>query len=159
MNAVKQWFDALPKREQYLLIFLSVVLAVYLIYMLGYKQLADQRDRYANLNKTSEETLLWMQQAVAEIEQLRGTTGQANPNDRSLAQLSELAAGRAGIRVNRFAPSGDNEAQVWFERIEFEKLLTCLSALEMDYGVQIDTVAINAVNAPGFVNARLKISR
>lgn len=159
MNAVKQWFQALPKREQYLLIVLAAVLFVYLSYLLGYKQLADQRDRYRTLNNTAEETLVWMNNAVAEIDSLRGSSGQASGNNRSLAQLSETAAGRAGIRVNRFTPSGDNEAQVWFERIEFEKLLLCISTLELDYAVRIDTIAINAVNAPGFVNARLKITR
>lgn len=160
MMAIKQWFNNLPKREQYLLIIGGVVVLLYLLYLFGYKNIADQRDRYRSMNNAAEETLTWMNSAVAEIATLRRSGNvPADSGNRSLAQLSELAAGRAGIRVNRFAPSGDNEAQVWFERIEFEKLLDCLSALELDYGVRIDNIAINAVNSPGLVNARLKITR
>lgn len=160
MMAIRQWFDNLPKREQYLLVIGGMILLVYLLYMLVYKNLADQRDRYRQLNSTAESTLAWMNGAVQEIAVLRRSGNIApDSSNKSLAQLSELAAGRAGIRVNRFAPSGDSEAQVWFERIEFEKLLACLSALELDYGVRIDNIAITAVNSPGLVNARMKISR
>jgi|SRR5690554_3520222 len=160
MIAFKQWFNSLAKKEQALLLFLAAVLTLYLFFILAYKPLVEQRDRYQTLNATNEQTLLWMHQAVAEIDSLRrgGNTTAAGSN-RSLSQLAEMAAGRANIRISRFAPSGDNEAQIWFERIEFEKLLESLSALELDYAVHIESIAINAVNSPGLVNARLKVTR
>lgn len=161
MNAVKEWYASLPKREQYVLIFGTAVLLLYMIYVMGYQKLAKEKQRYQLLNQHSQETLSWVEQAVKEIEQSRNqgsNTAQQAANS-SLSQIAEKAASRAGIRVNRFSPSGDNEAQVWFERVEFEKLLQCLSALELDYMIQVETLAVNAVNAPGLVNARLKITR
>lgn len=160
MIALKQWFNSLAKKEQAMLLLLAAVLVVYIFYMLAYKPLAEERDRYQQLNANSEQTLAWMQDAVAEINSLRrsGNTTAAGSN-RSLSQLAEMAAGRANIRISRFAPSGDNEAQIWFERIEFEKLLDSISALELDYAVRIESIAINAVNSPGLVNARLKVTR
>lgn len=161
MNNLKEWFAGLPKREQYLLLFCAAVVLVYVIYIMGYQKLAKEKQRYQQLNQHSQETLLWVQQAVKEIQQSRsqgaGSAQQAASS--SLAQIAEKAASRAGIRVNRFSPSGDNEAQVWFERVEFDKFLLCLSALELDYFVQVESLAVNSVNAPGLVNARLKITR
>ncbi len=160
MMALKQWFNSLAKKEQALVLLLAAVLLLYLFYMLAYKPLSEERDRYQNLNANNEQTLVWMQGTVAEINSLRrgGKTAAAGSN-RSLSQLAEMAASRADIRISRFAPSGDNEAQIWFERIEFEKLLDSLSALELDYAVHIESIAINAVNSPGLVNARLKVTR
>lgn len=161
MNSIKEWYAALPKREQYLLMFCAAVVLVYLIYIQGYQKLIKEKQRYQQLNQHSQETLLWVRQAVKEIEQSRnqGSGAAKQAANSSLAQIAEKAAGRAGIRVNRFSPAGDNEAQVWFERVEFEKFLVCLSALELDYLVQVESLAVNAVNAPGLVNARLKITR
>ena len=160
MIALQQWFNRLARKEQALLLFLAAVLVLYLSYMLAYKPLVEQRDRYQQGNANDEQTLLWMQTAVAEIDSLRrgGKTAAAGSN-RSLAQLAEMAASRANIRISRFAPSSDNEAQIWFERVEFERLLDSLSALELDYAVHIESIAINAVNSPGLVNARLKVTR
>lgn len=161
MNSLKEWYAGLPKRERYVLIFGAAVLVVYLVYVMGYQKLVKEKQRYQQLNQHSQETLLWVRQAVKEIEQSRnqGSSAAKQAANSSLAQIAEKAASRAGIRVNRFSPSGDNEAQVWFERVEFEKFLVCLSALELDYLVQVESLAVNAVNAPGLVNARLKITR
>lgn len=160
MMELKQWFFGLPKREQYLLMFAAAVLSVYLVYILGYKKLQVEKERYQRMNQSSEQTLSYLRDAVAEIETLRRSgSAPSDASNRSLAQIAEQAAGRAGLRINRFAPSGDNEAQVWFERVEFDKFLNCLSALELDYGVNVDNLAVNAVNAPGIVNVRFKITR
>lgn len=161
MNMIKDWYQGLPKREQYILIVGLVVVLAYSVYVLAYQTLVKDRQRYQALNANAQETLTWVKQTVQDIEQLRGKSPSANAQmaNASLAQVIEKAASRAGIRVNRLSPTGDSEAQVWFERVEFEQFLVCLSALELDYLLQVESLSVNASNVPGLVNARIKVSR
>lgn len=159
--AIQQWFNGLPKREQYMLMAGTVVVVLYLVFIVFYQNIVSERDAYLQRTESARQDLVWMRETVATIESLRGsgrTAGQQHAG-RSLALLSEQAASEAGIRINRFAPVGDNDAQVWFERVEFGRLLQCLATLELEYGIVVENIAVNSANAPGVVNARLRISR
>lgn len=155
-----EYFNNLEKREQLSLI--GCVVAVLLIFIwMFYTDMHAERDLYAKRNLKAESTLVWMNQAVAQIKASQGgnRAGAGNFSNQSLSQLSELAAKRSQLRFSRFQPKGDDEAQVWFDKIEFSQLLDFLARLELDYAVQVDTMSVNSANAPGLVNARIKFSK
>ncbi|HEY9033626.1 MAG TPA: type II secretion system protein M [Pseudomonadales bacterium] len=160
MMAIKEWFNSLPKRDQLMLMIGAAVVLVYLLYVLGWRGIADYRDSQLQRVQAAQATVSWMKDTVVRIQALKGSGSGNNVHaGKSMAQLAEMAAGRASIRISRFAPSGNNDAQLWFERVEFDKLLDCISRLELEYGIVIDSIAINSANSPGLVNARLKITR
>ncbi|NRB40360.1 MAG: type II secretion system protein M [Pseudomonadales bacterium] len=154
-----QWFHNLEKREQFALIG-CVVVVVIVSFWSFYMDLHDQREMYNKRNQKAESTLIWLQQAVSTIQSNRGSGGSSSAfANKSLSQLSELAAKRSNLRFSRFQPKGDNEAQVWFDKVEFSQLLDFLARLELDYSVHVETMSINSANAPGIVNARIKFSK
>ena len=154
-----EWFNNLEKREQITLLGGAAVL-ILLGFWTFYVDLQDERKLYEKRNIKAESTLAWMNQAVATIQSNRGL-GNHNAAfaNKSLSQLSELAAKRSQLRFSRFQPKGDNEAQVWLDKIEFSQLLDFLARLELDYGVHVETLSINSANSPGIVNARIKFSK
>ena len=156
-----EWFNNLEKREQIILIG-GLVAVVFLAVCSFYLNLSDERDRYLKRTENGEETLLWMKQSVASIKAAKGVGGASASGEfanKSLSQLSELAAKRSELRFSRFQPKGNTEAQVWFDKVSFSKLLDFLTRLELDYGVSVETMSVNAANGPGLVNARIKFSK
>ncbi|CAA0125877.1 Type II secretion system protein M [BD1-7 clade bacterium] len=156
---MKAWFNALEKREQIILIGGTIAAIATLIFYF-YAELGDETRLYQSRAKASSETLSWMESAVQTIQKSGGGgAGNATFANRSMSQLSQMAADRSNLRVTRFQPNGNDEAQVWFDRVAFNSVLDFLARLELDYGVTVETAAINSANSPGVVNARIKFSR
>ena len=154
-----QRFNDLEKRDQMALIG-CVALVVIVLFWSFYTDLQSDRERYTKRNQKAESTLVWMQKAVATIKSSKGSAASSGEfSNKSLSQLSELAAKRSQLRFSRFQPKGDSEAQVWFDKVEFTKLLDFLTRLEVDYSVLVETMSINSANTPGLVNARVKFSK
>jgi general secretion pathway protein M len=156
---IKQWFKGLEKREQYILLVGIVAVVFYLLYGVMYRGLVNARDRYEQQNITQQETLVWMQGAVQTIQALERTGSKMDVSEKSLAELAEEAAKAAEVRIGRFQPKDDNEAQVWLEQEKFNNVLTFLGRLELDYGLSLEDVSITSANTPGIVNLRLKFSK
>lgn len=157
---MRDWFNNLQKREQWIVLAGAVLVVFYLIYGVFYRGLAAEHHRYQQLVERNQATLNWMQGAVATLQQAKRSGGvSSNAAGKSLSQLSELAAKRAQVRISRFQPSGDDEAQVWLDKVEFDQLLDFLLRLEQDYSLVVDNLSVNTANSPGVVNARLKFTR
>lgn len=156
---IKQWFRGLEKREQYMLMAGVVAVVFYLLYGVMYRGLVESRDRFEKQNVEQKETLEWMRGAVQTLEMLRRSSAAMDTSGKSLAQLAEESATYAQLRIARFQPKDETEAQVWLEREDFNNVLVFLARMEVDYGVSLEDVAISSANTPGLVNLRLKFSR
>lgn len=156
---IKEWFKGLEKREQYMLLAGIVAVIFYLLYGVMYRGLVDARDDFRKDNITQQETLVWMKGAVQAIQAIKQTTSRVDTTGKSLAELSEEAAKVADVRIGRFQPKNDHEAQVWLEQEKFNNVLAFLARLEVDYGVSLEDVSITSANTPGIVNLRLKFSK
>ncbi len=157
---MKAWFNALEKREQIILIGGAIFTVLCLIFYF-YSELGDETKLYKARMKASAETLNWMESTVGTIKKSGSSGGNVDASfaNMSMAQLSEKAAQRSKIRLTRFQPNGNDEAQVWFDRVPFNGVLDFVARVELDYGMSVDTLAVNSANTPGIVNARLKFSR
>ena len=156
---VKQWFNQLAKREQIIVMIAAALIVVYLLYGVLYLNLVKSRDQYANRVNAAESTLSWMTTAVKTIKAGRQAGAATAVTDQSLSQLAETAAKGAGIRLTRFQPKDEHEAQAWFDRVDFTLLLDFLNRLEIGNGVLIEELSINSANTPGIVNVRIKFSK
>jgi general secretion pathway protein M len=154
------WYNNLPKREQWLLIAGSVFVVLFVFVNAIWKPLITQQERLTNSNQAAIKNIAWMKQAAQEIKTLRKTVSAGNAGAQlSLSQMVDKAAANQGLRVSRFQPSGNEEAQVWLEKVEYSKVLAWLNQMESTYGVTIKTAAINSVNVAGVVTARIRIKK
>ena len=153
-------FYSLEKRDQRMLLVAVVALFFYVLMDVIFLGAYDARERNKKRFEANSATLSWMTQAVAEIQQLKGSgaisSGSAN---RTLSQIAESSAKRANFRMTRFQPKGDSEAQVWLDKIPFNSLLAFINHLEMTFSVSIETLAVNSTGEPGLVNARIKFKK
>lgn len=156
---MKEWFNSLPKREQILLIVASVLIVLFIIVNGVYKPVLDKKQRLINANEATTKDIAWAKRTGDEIRQLRGQSTSPRGGRMSLSQMTDQAAARHQLRIARFQPSGDREAQIWLEKVEYKKVLAWLDQLESDYGLTIKTAAINSANVSGFVTARIRIKK
>jgi len=161
MNELKARFDQLPLRQQWLLVAAAILIVVYIAVAVIYRPLVNKRDLLSQQNAGAERTLQWMRGAIAEIKSLRGAgnASAATTSGMTLSQLVESSAARHGLRVSRFQPAGDDEAQVWLDKVAFDSVVLLLDQLENQYGLDVLSVAINGANAPGLVNVRLRFRK
>lgn len=154
-----QWFRSLEKREQVLLAVGSVAIVFYLVYGVMYRGLVDSRDRYQRLNAEQQENLAWVRSTAPVIEAMHRSTARVETGDKSLAQLAEEAAKDAGVRISRFQPVNETEAQVWLEQEDFSVVIAFLNRIETDFGLRLEDVSITSANTPGIVNVRVKFAK
>lgn len=153
------WYHKLETKEQRLLIFCAVVVLIYGFYLMVWNPALESNEKLQRKTAQNAIVLAEMQQAAAEIKALRGS-GPANQGSRlSLSQLSEQAAKSVGLRIGRFQPSGDDEAQVWLERVEYNKVVAWLDIVEQQYGAELKAVAINTASDAGVVTARIRLKK
>ncbi len=155
---MKAWFDSLAAREQKILMLGVLALVIYIFVQV---LLSAHDGKVAAEKKLSNalETHQWVSDAVTTIKSSSGGGVARQMRGKSLIQISELAAARSGIRSTRFQPSGDSEAQIWFEEVPFSALMQYVSRMEQDGGVNVQSVSLNSAKVEGLVNARMKFSK
>lgn len=161
MNELKARFDQLPLRQQWLLVIAAILILVYVAVAVVYRPLVAKRDLLRQQNAGVEQTLQFVRGASTEIRRLRGS-GAATAvatGGMSLSQLMDTAAARNGLRVTRFQPAGDDEAQVWLDKVSFDAVVLMLDQLENQNGLEVLSVAVNGANTPGLVNVRLRFKK
>jgi general secretion pathway protein M len=159
---MKDWFYSLASRDRMMLLVGAAALFLYLLIAVFFLGIYDWRASAEKRLDASLATYGWMQQAVTTIKQLGGgnSTGVSNvAANASLAQLAEMSAKKANLRLTRFQPKGDNEAQVWLDKVAFKDLLEFVRTLELDFALTVESLSINSAGDDGIVNARLKFKK
>lgn len=152
---MKQWLDSLPKRDQRILMVGAAALVIYIAVQLVLA-LYDAKNQSQTRLRAAAELNSWVSDAVGQIQQ-QGTN--SNNQAYSLAQMAEAAAKKAGIRLSRFQPKNNQEAQVWLDDVPFDASLMFIAHLEQVYGVVIENIAINRSNKEGMVSARISFEQ
>lgn len=153
-------FYGLEKKDQRMLLVGAAAFVLYMLIDVVFLGAYDAREANKKRFEANSTTLGWMGQGVAEIKQLKGRGAIASDSaNKTLAQIAETSAKKSGFRITRFQPKGNDEAQVWLDKIPFSSLLSFINYLEMTFGVNIETLAVNSAGDPGVVNARLKFKK
>ena len=157
IQEIKAQIAALDKRDQVMLGVLATALVLYLLIGKLWLGVMDERDALAKRVEANDKLISWMTPVVSSI---KGSSGGGNRSsvNLSLSQLAQQASKKSKLKMSRFQPKG-NEGQVWLDKVPFEDVLSFMSTLEQQYGVSVLNVAINSVNAPGVVNARVKFMK
>ncbi|MES1945620.1 General secretion pathway M protein [Salinisphaera sp. PC39] len=163
MNALRQWFDGLARRERVMVLAAVAVAAIGLFYLGVWQPLdravADMRERV-----THEQSLAaWMTGAAAEASELKGRRRGTPVQGRgeSLLSLVDQTSREAGLgkAVRRIQPESDDQAAVTLEGAGFNALVFWLRDLERTYGIRPAALTVNRGEEPGTVSARMTLKR
>ena len=158
---MKAWLAGLEPRERLLLLAIVGVVAVLLLYGMLLQPFYYQHDKLKVGVAEQRETLKWMQQSAATVRALRGSgqTASTGLGGRSLLSVADAAARNAGLgpALKRVEPEGSSGVRVWLDGAAFDSLAGWLDLMSTRYGVDVESITIEASGAPGRVNARLTL--
>jgi len=156
---MKAWFESLDPRERRMLIIGSALLGVMLFYLLAWEPLEHGVESLRKSHAEQRARLQWMQQAVAEVKQLRGSSGrpaQLAKGQSLLAAIDRAArSNQLGDALKRVQPDGSERARVWLEGASFDRLVRWVDSLQRQQGVRVVSSVFEAREEVGRVDARL----
>jgi type II secretory pathway component PulM len=99
--------------------------------------------------------LAWMQDAAIKVEQLSAV--KTNKSTVSPLKMIDQLARRYGIdaSLKKIDPGEDDKIKIWFEGLIFTDFVRFIRGLGGNQGLAITSLAVERLDAPGVVNARV----
>lgn len=158
---MKAWYQSLNAREQRIVLFGAIALAIMLFYGLIWDPLSGGVQRLEADTRARSETLAWMEQSSAEVKRLRGAGGQARQQrgGESLLTLVDRSAREGGLggALQRVQPEQEGTVRIWLEAAAFDDMMHWLAQLERQNGVAVKSATVESAAASGRVSARLEL--
>ena len=163
LQQLKQWYRALPAREQWMVLGTSALIAITLFYLLIWEPLHLGLEQEQQKQQSQKEIMLWMQQAASEVQSLRRAGGGKTIRDRNkpTTLVIEQALNNAGLKpsVKKIESSGSNGARVILSEASFNQIVVWLNTLSTHNGIQVVSANMERSDKPGRVDARLTFDR
>ncbi len=163
LQQIKQWFNSLPAKEQWMVSATGLLIIVTLFYLVVWEPVHIGLQAEQQKQQSQKEILLWMQQAAAEVRVLRSSGGRSTVRDKNkpATLVIEQTISNAGLKpsVSKIESSGKNGARVVLNDAPFNQVLVWLNTLATHNGIQVVSANIERANKPGRANARLTLER
>ncbi|MCP5420623.1 MAG: type II secretion system protein M [Gammaproteobacteria bacterium] len=160
---MKDWWQALNRRERWILGGGAAVLVALMVYVLLWEPQRQRIERLRQTVATQRAEIAWMREAAAEVQRLsRAPISGTSPQDsRSMLTVVDSSATGANLggSVKRVEPQGDDRLRVQLEHVEFDALIRWLADLQKQRGIVADNVALEGQSDGRRVNARLVLRR
>ncbi len=154
-----EWFKSQTARDQIALVVGSIALIFYILIGMVYQPLQAKVANLQVTNTAAQQDLQWMVQSAAQVKALQGDSSKAfNVVQGSISQVVDSTVRQSGLKMKRFQPSGDNQAQVWLESVPYNAAISWLHDIENQFGFTIDSASINATSQPGLINLRVRLT-
>ncbi len=157
---MKEWFNNLKQREQLIVLTGSVVVAVYLLFVLLWRPMASSIDTLHRQNKAAEDTLAEVKQLVVTLSSLNaGGASQQSGSGESLTRVIDNSIKNNSLTMSRFQPSSSGDVQVRFENSSFNNILAWLHDIEINHGVVVKDLSISPGSGSGIVNVSVRLRK
>ena len=153
-------FLALSMRERVILLAGGSLLILVVVYLgLIEPALIARRARIDALS-SSRAMAAQLEAASAAVSAGRpGAIAQGNGVSLLAAVDQSTRSGVLGKAPERLQPEGEHEVKLWFDDVPFDNLSRWLAELQMQYGIQVQTLDVEVQSASGVVDARLSLTR
>ncbi|HZU75433.1 MAG TPA: type II secretion system protein M [Dehalococcoidia bacterium] len=154
-------YEALPQREQRLVVAAGGALALFLLYLVLWEPPALLRAHHEQELARARAFAQRLEEIGAQVQQARPAGAAAARRDVSLLTAVDQATkdGTLGKPPSRMQPDGDTQVRVWFEGVPFDSLLRWIYDLQSRYGIRVDSLDVERQPTAGVVNARLTLVR
>lgn len=153
---MKQWWQQLQQREQRLVIAMAVFISIFILHQGIWQPLKNNIEKADKKLERTNELLAFVKENTAKVKR----SGVQRPiATGSLSSVVNRAASQYQITLDRIQPQGDS-VQVWIDDVAFNQLLSWLSSLSNDHGLNVSNIDISKSDINGAVKIRrLQISR
>lgn len=163
LQQLKQWFNALPQKEQWMVSATGMLIFVTLFYLVIWEPVHVSLQQEKQKQQSQNEILLWMQQASTEVKTLRASGGRSNIRDKNkpTTLVIEQTINNAGLKasVSKIESSGNSGARVTLNEAPFNQILVWLNTLASHNAIHVVSASIERGTKPGRANARLSFER
>ena len=158
MNKLSLWLQSLEQRERILVLAAGALVALSLIYLAITAPFYKVVDTRTARVERKQHDLVWLRAMAPTLRSL--TTAQPTSNE-SLVVLIDRTARQAGLAnaVTGQTPNGDRGMRVRLEAANFDTLIVWLASLQQQYGVGVESAAIDRTDKAGIINASLVLTR
>jgi general secretion pathway protein M len=158
VNKIQTWYAGLQPRDQRIVSFGAVVVALIIVVGAILLPLQSKLSRLAQDIDTKREDLAWMRANADEVRAAAATipaaTGEAPV---VLVDRVGRESGLAGA-LRGSQPNGTGGVRVQLEAAPFDTMIGWLATLDRRYGFSIDSITVDKAPAPGMVNANISFS-
>lgn len=155
---LSRW-QQLSLRDQAMLILLGGVLALYLLYQLTWRPLAEANARLRLQNAAAEQSLQNVTRLAAEYRELQRASAHNQSQGQNLAQVVDQTVAANGLHMSRFQPGSGGDVQVRLDNASFDKVAQWLNQLESVHTVTIKELAVAPGSGSGLVNVSVRLYR
>jgi general secretion pathway protein M len=138
------------------------LLSVAITYFIWLEPFIESYQQLKNKVLAEQTHLLWMQQAAAEIQQLRlqSSTSAVKPTE-SLAMLLDKSIAQSALKlVNKQVElKNEQEVRISFEEVNFTQLIHWLVQLHQQYQIQVSTISLERRSPPEMVKSVFVLRR
>jgi general secretion pathway protein M len=163
LQQLKQWFNSLPQKEQWMVSAPGLLIFLTLFYLVIWEPVHVGLQEEKQKQQSQNEILLWMQQAATEVNTLRASGGRSNIRDKNkpTTLVIEQTINNAGLKasVSKIESSGNNGARVTLNEAPFNQILVWLNTLASHNAIHVVSASIERGTKPGRANARLSFER
>jgi type II secretory pathway component PulM len=163
LQQLKQWFNSLPQKEQWMVSATGLLIFVTLFYLVIWEPVHVGLQQEKQKQQSQNEILLWMQQAATEANTLRASGGRSTIRDKNkpTTLVIEQTINNAGLKasVSKIESSGNNGARVTLSEAPFNQILVWLNTLASHNAIHVVSASIERGTKPGRANARLSFER
>jgi len=159
---MKDWYQALNRREQRIVLGGGIALLILIGYMAIWEPLKNTNQALTQQLIQQQQDRQWMQQATLVLKQrTAGGVGAAKNRGReSLLTLVDRTAKqhKLGEGIKRVQPDEQGTVRIWLEQVPFDVTMRWLGDIERNFGVVVADANMERQSKPGVINARLVLS-
>ncbi|HEY1315565.1 MAG TPA: type II secretion system protein M [Steroidobacteraceae bacterium] len=158
MNKLRAWYDGLQQREQRMVSFGGVVVAVLLLLFGLLMPLQSAVSNAVARNAAKREDLAWMQVNATEVRAAGGAV--ATDTGEAPVVLVDRVGRESGLgnALRGTQPNGTG-VRVQLEAAPFDTLVAWLATLDEHYGLAVESITVDRAARPGIVNASITFSQ
>lgn len=156
IESYRQKWQQLNSRERQLITLMTVIMVVFMSYLLIWKPLNSQLINSTKQLQRRQALLSWVENKTQQFKQSSLHSKQFSG---SITGLVNRSAKQQSIIVTRMQPQG-NDIQIWIEEVPFKVLLAWLDQLVTKQGIVIKALDISRADNLGMVQVRrLKLGK
>jgi type II secretory pathway component PulM len=136
------------------------VLALYVVYMLAWRPLAQGNDMLARQNAAAALSLENTTRLAAEYRVLQQRAAQGGQQSQSsLTEVVDRSVKAHQLQMSRFQPGSSGDVQVRLDNAVFDHVLRWLHQLESGEGVSVRELSLSRGADAGLVNVSVRLHR
>lgn len=156
-SAAARWYYGRDTQDQKVILAVTALVVLSLSWVLVWKPVSDWQAESSARQQRAQQMYDWLR---ANENAARQAARQATSSRRgnSITPLITRAAAAHEITVNRLQPEANGVVSVALQQQSFNKIIAWVNQLHENNGVSVERASIDGADAPGYVNAQLRLN-